>query len=150
MYLIKSFYNSGNKITIEDGIRVTRQSDELIVSDSYWGESDIQVGASADFSKLKSTDDRDGTLLTYVSEYIVQDLAHGLKKIWFYVDTYQPEKKEGYIIFINRAYESIRTNGQKIFGRYQYEIVALLKEGEYLEFDGNRIEFINNKLMLVI
>jgi len=120
----------------------------MIGVDNFWGRTDISVGNYADFSKLPAYGEMD-RLLSYVSEYSVEDYGDNYKKFYFNVSTYEPEKKEGYIIFVKFG-QNIETNGKKIFGRYPTEIVVVLKEGEYLEFNGKKVEVINEQLVLYI
>lgn len=152
MYLIKNIYLNHfiNTVIVKDGIRAIKSdgNKEIRVTDNYWGTSEVKVGDFADFSKLHVID-RNDILLSYSSEYNVCDIGDNYKNIIFNVSTYQPEKIEGYIIFIENETD-IKTNGEKLFGRYPHEIVAVLKDGQYLEFSGKRIEVISGKLVLFI
>lgn len=152
MYLIKNIYlnNFIHTVIVKNGIRAVKSDSnkEILVTDNYWGSSEIKVENFADFSEFQIID-RNNILLSYTNEYSICDIGDGYKKIIFNVNTYQPEKIEGYIIFIENEAD-IKTNGKKLFGRYPNEIVAVLKDGEYLEFSGKRIEVINGKLVLLI
>ena len=152
MYLIKniSFDHRTNNVKVENGIQIGILGKfKKIVRDDFWGETEVYFGDYVDFTKIPNINGL-YNLLSYVSEYKVENIGDGFKKFHFYTSTYQPDKKEGYIIFIKRSLKEIKTNGQKIFGRYPTEIVAVLKDGNYIEFDGRKIEVINKKLTLLI
>lgn len=152
MYLIKNIYlnNFIHTVIVKNGIRAVKSDNnkEILVTDNYWGSSEIKVENFADFSEFQIID-RNNILLSYTNEYSICDIGNGYKNIIFNVNTYQPEKIEGYIIFIENEAD-IKTNGKKLFGRYPNEIVAVLEDGEYLEFSGKRIEVINGRLVLLI
>lgn len=152
MYLIKNVYfdHRTNDVKVEDGIQIgILGNSKTIARDDFWGKTEVHFGNYADFTKIPTISGL-YNLLSYVSEYEVENTGDGFKKFSFYVSTYQPEKKEGYIIFIKQSLKEIKTNGQKIFGRYPTEIVAVLKDGNYLEFDGRRIEVIGVQLTLLL
>ena len=158
MYLIKNihFTDSGFAV-VDNGIEISKFKEELIATDEYWGKTNIiQLCDYADCSKFGRSHDGKNDLLSYVSvfepdnKHHVKDIGDGFKEFYFYVSTYQPENLEGYIVFIKQSKAEIKTNGKKIFGRYPNEIVAVLKEGNYLETGDRRIEVINNKLVLII
>lgn len=152
MYLIKNIYlnNFIHNVIVQNGIRAIKLNDnkKIQVTDNYWGSTEIKVGDCADFSNLPVID-RNNILLSYTNEYNICDIGDGNKNFIFNVNTYQPEKIEGYIIFIENETD-IKTNGEKLFVRYPNKIVAVLKNSQYLEFSGKRIEVINGKLVLLI
>ena len=152
MYLLKTmrFNQQTKNVEVEDGIRVylIEGFKYIISTDSFWGKINIHLGTYADYSKFPTYKEKE-QLLSYVSEYEVKECGDNYKEFYFNVSTYQPEMKDGYIIFIKFA-NDIKTNGKKIFGRYTTEIVVVLKDGEYLEFDGRRVEVIDNQLVLLI
>ena len=101
-----------------------------------------------DLSKLTALDEK-YLLLSYVNEYTVTDMEDGFKKIWFNLSSYARKGMEGYIIFLKHE-EDIKTNGEKIYGRYPTEIIVLLKEGQYLDFSGKHLKIIDGLLMVEI
>lgn len=156
MYLLKRIFAAdfGKAVGVENGILAKWIGEKIFVSNSYWGDAVVELEKYADCSKFEKTNDGNRFLLSYVSsfdssEWYVANVGDGFKKITFHISTYQPEKIEGYIIFI-QTFNNIKTSGEKIFGRYPNEVVALLKEGDYIEFEGRRIEVINSKLVLII
>ena len=152
MYLIKNIYcnNRTNEINIESGIKVViLEKNEVVVRDEFWGKTEINLGIFADFTKIPNINEG-FKLLSYVNEYKVEDIGDGFKKLFFNVSEYNGEKKEGYIIFVKKSINEIKTNGQKIFGRYPTEAVVILKNKNYHEFDNVRIEVIGEQLVLPI
>lgn len=153
MYLIKSIYFDSHTdcVKVENCIRILKSKDskKTLVSHDYWGKTNLHIGQFANISQFTKPDNK-YLLLSYVSEYSVKDLRDGFKELSFHVSTYQPDKIEGYIIFIKSSIDTIKTNGKKLFGRYLSEIVAVLKDGEYLEFSGKKIKVVDNHLILFI
>lgn len=152
MYLIKRIHSSGRRqdIRVENGIKVNQTGRKLVATNEFWGKTDIHLGDYADFSKFGKTHSGEFMLLSYVSCFTTQSIGDGFQKLDLHVNAYKQQEIRGYLVFMNRTLEEIKTSGQKIFGRRQNEIVALLKDGDYLEFDGRRIEVIDKRLVLLI
>lgn len=152
MYLIKNLYFEPltHNVNVEDGIQIgIIGTSKTCTGNDFWGKTEVLFGNYADFTKIPVSHGP-YHLLSYVSEYEVENIDDGFKKLSFHVSTYQPEKKEGYIVFIRQSPKEIKTNGQKIFGRYPTEIVVVLKDGNYLEFGDKRIEVIEGRLALLL
>lgn len=152
MYLIKNIYfdSRTKNVIVEDGIRVThcKGINQLFVYNQYWGKTKVYLGEFADFSRFPIIDE-EALLLPYINEYSVKNMADHFKELLFNVSTFQPENIEGYIVFVKHGLE-MKTDGEKLFGRYCDELVVVLRDNNYLEFDGKKIEVINNHLMLYI
>lgn len=149
MYLIKNIYlnRQTGEVKVENGIRVAKLDGHNInVVNPYWGEAETNVGCFSDLSKLTAIDEK-YLLLSYVNEYIVTDMEDGFKKIWFNLSSYKRKGIEGYIIFL-RHEDDIKTNGEKIFGRYPTEMIVVLREGQYLDFSGKHVKMIDGLLMV--
>ena len=152
MYLIKNIYldKKTNCVVVQDGIRIAKIKSSSItrleVFNSFWGQTQINLGEAADFSKMEEVE-KNQFLLSYANEYEVENLPDGFKKIEFNVSMYEPKKVEGYIIFVENE-QKILTNGKVLFGRYPKEVVAILKEGEFVNISEKKILVINNKLVL--
>ena len=152
MYLIKNIYldKNTNCVVVEDGIRIAKIKSSMItrleVFNSFWGQTQINLGEFADFSRMKEIEENQ-LLLSYTNEYDIENLPDGFKKFEFNVSLYETNKVEGYIIFVENE-EKILTNGKVLFGRYPREVVAILKEGEFIKISGKEILVINNKLVL--
>lgn len=152
MYLIKNIYldNDTNCVVVEDGIRIAKIKSSLItrleVFNSFWGQTQINLGEAADFSRMKEIEENQ-LLLSYINEYEIENLPDGFKKFEFNVSVYDPNKIEGYIILVEKE-QKILTNGKVLFGRYPSKVVAILKEGEFIKISGKEILVINNKLVL--
>ena len=151
MYLLKNitFSEFQKGIIVENGIRVSQIGDKIISRNDFWGITDINPGDFADYSKFEKLEDN-LFLIPYVNTYSCTNIGDGYKKLSFNISTYQPNKIEGYIVFIEHTLKDIETNGKKIGGRYPHEIVVVLTEGNYIEFDGKRVEVINNRLVQII
>ena len=148
MYLLKSISYDPNikSVLVEDGIKCYIKRDNVVyVPDSFWGETEIYLGINAS-KQFEYYEEK--YLLQYSNEYSVTPLEDNFKKLDFNVIEYE-ENIEGYIIFVKYG-EDIKTNGEKLFGRYYNEIVVVLKDKEFLEFCGKRIEVIKNRLYLLI
>ena len=151
MFLIKKIklINLGKDVHVEDGIRVSKIENELVAGDIYWGGSRV----FAPDSKLVKTKNENEFLLPYVTAYpLASDIGDGFKEITFILNEYKDFVPPimGYLIFIERSNGEIKTDGEVLFRRFFTEIVAILKEGNYIEFEDRRVEVINNKLMLTI
>ena len=152
MYLIKNIYfnQRTNDLKVENGIRIQIFGKvKTIVRKMFWGTTEVCLDKCADFTKLPNINGL-YHLLSYANEYKVTDIGEGFKDFFFHVGIYEPDEIEGYIVFAGQASEEIKTDGEKIFGIYPNEIVVVLKNGNYLEINGRRIEVINNQLMLII
>ena len=128
MYLLKNVYLSPmtENVMVENGIRATLlKNKELRTHNDFWGRTEIHLGEFADFSKFAEMERKRVYLIPYISEYEVKDIFDGFKDFYFSISTYQPDKVEGYIIFIKKA-RDIKTSGKKLFGRDTDEIVAIL------------------------
>ena len=160
MHLLKtiSLCDMGRSVRVVDGVRAVKMKDHYRISDPFWGDADITIDKYADVATFSKTDNENEILIPYVTsfayspktDYYVKDIGDGFKKIWFHVNGYIPDKIEGYIIFIKKSIGEIKTSGNIIYQRYHTEMVVLLEEGNYLNFEGKKIEVINNKLVLVI
>lgn len=115
MYLIKSIYFNplADCLKVENCIRIPKSTDskKTLVSHDYWGKTNLHIGKFADISQFTKLDNK-YLLLSYVSEYDVKDIRDGFKEFSFHVSTYQPDKIEGYIIFIKSSFDNIKTNGK--------------------------------------
>lgn len=153
MYLLKNVYidHESERIIVEEGIEVCRLGDskELVVVDQYWGATDFHIGDYFDFNDLVPTDEKNHYMLPYISDYAVKNMGDGFKFFLFNVTSYKEDKVKGYIIFIKYALD-IKTSGNKLYGRYPCEMIVLLKDGDYIEFENEKLEVINNKLILYV
>lgn len=152
MYLIKNIYldKNTNCVVVQDGIRIAKIKSSSItrleVFNSFWGQTQINLGEAADFSKMEEVEENQ-FLLSYTNEYEIENLSDGFKKISFDVSRYELKKTEGFIIFVQNE-EKIQTNGKVLFGRYPRDVVVLLEEGQFIKISGKEILVINNKLVL--
>ena len=142
MYSLKTIYfdHQTNDVKVQNGIQIgLLGNSKAIARDAFWGKSDIHFGDYADFNQIPTINEF-YKLLSYISEYEVENIDDGFKKFSFSVSTYQPEKNYGYIVFIQNSLKEIRTTGKKPFGRFPTEIVVVLKDGDFLEFEYRRFE----------
>jgi hypothetical protein len=149
MYLIKDVgFTLNGKLCVCDGIRAKmfKPSNRIFICNPFWGMADVEVEAHADFSQFPATDSEIEGLFTYANFINIKCLGAGYKELSFYVSTYQPEKVQGYIVFVPACW-NIETNGQKIAGRTPAEGVFLLQEGQYLLLDGQKIEVTQGQLI---
>lgn len=144
-----SFGENGN-VGIENWIRITRNRHGLIPIDNFWGTTEIRQNGHVKFSYSSDLEYDAYLLLSYVNEISALDMNNELKKLIFHIGNYEPETKEGYIIFVKKSAVDINTNGKRVFGRTLKEGVIILKNGEYIEVGERRIEVVNNQLMLYI
>lgn len=142
MYSLKTIYfdHQTNDVKVQNGIQIGLLcNSKAIARDAFGGKSDIHFGDYADFNQIPTINEF-YKLLSYISEYEVENIDDGFKKFSFYVSTYQPEKNYGYIVFIQNSLKEIRTTGKKLFGRFPTEIVVVLKNRDFLEFKDRRFE----------
>lgn len=153
MYLLKelSYEPLLSKFRATNGLQVLMRENSVTAWPGMWGETEINLGIFADISKfeqLQKNNNRD-YFMTYANEVAMEeDSVNKRKKLILNVSTYQPDKIEGYIVFIRRQ-NDIKTNGEKLYSNLACAIV-ILKEGQYVEFEGKRAEVINQKLYLQV
>lgn len=148
MYLIRQLTTRNNQVEVAKGLEMVDIGQKNFkFFDEWWGTSFVNLGMFADLSKFEKLG-KNIYLLSYVSEYAVTELCGNFKNFFFSVNKYDPDNIEGFILFIRNS-QNIKTNGQKLFGRYPYEMVVLLKEGQFVEFSGQKVEMIKGKLSLV-
>lgn len=147
MYIIKNICldHKTECLEIEKGIPVGITPPKAVSMYGWWGKTEIHLGDNVDYTKFPSAFGA-LNLLSYTNKYEVEDLNDGLKKFKFDVNEYEENNIEGYIIFVRFAHDDLKTNGEKLFGRVSTEIVVLLKEGDFLEYDNERIEVIGGQL----
>lgn len=156
MYLLKTlgFAELGKYVKVGNGPRMLKGKDyRYEISYPFWGTAIVRLGSKFDEKNIEKDDDG-YYRLNYITCMLGGDvtgieIGDGFKQFNFYVNEYTPDNIEGYIIFIPKM-PHIKTSGQRIFGRYPNEIVAVLREGDFLEFEDKRVEVRDSKLMLVI
>lgn len=150
MYLLKniSLNHTTKSVVVDPGVQFVRVNHSYIFLNEFWGSTDLLVGEFADFNRLPVIAENK-FYLSYVSEYFATKLPDSYTNICFSLSAYEPEKIDGYIVFINSE-NNISTNGEKLFGRYPTEIVVVLKEGQYLTFSEQKVEVQDGKLKLTL
>ena len=150
MYLLKnlSLNHTTQSVVVNPGVQFVRITQSHIFLNEFWGSTDLQVGEFADFTRLPSIAENK-FFLSYANEFSVTKQPDGYINLFFNLSTYQPDNIEGYILFIGSE-SDIRTDGEKLFGRYPTEIVVLLKEGQFLEFSKQKVEVLGGKLKLTL
>lgn len=144
MFLIKKIVlseNSESVLIAEDGIRTYAMENpiKLVLSWGFWGPTEVVCGDNFKLSVLPKSNMSHEVFLTYANSCEVEEIENGNRKIMFFVDEYQTENIEGYIVFIDKVLGTIRTNGQKIGGKYNNEMVVILREGKYLQIEEHQI-----------
>lgn len=139
MYLIKQMAlakNLESAFIAEEGIKmyVAEKPKSLISVCGFWGDAEAFCGDNFDLAMLPKDEVSRGVRLTYANSYEVKNVGDGFKKIDFFVDKYQPDSIEGYILFAEKVISDISTNGEVIGGRYGNEIVVVLRESQELKF----------------
>ena len=154
MFLLRKILISetGSEIILKSGIEVFATTQGLICADSFWGDTIINVDSKVDYlENFEKTNVRGGRRLEYVSAYYCFDALNSLKRFIFYVEDYDLNKLEGYILFIKRSvkHENIKTNGTLLFNLYPHEIVIELKNSQYIKIDEAYITIEGGKLNLI-
>lgn len=140
-----------NSIEVEEGIQIAylNEKKSFIPYNEYWGTSQIHIEEYVDKQKFNKTKD-DFILINYVNEYKVEDWKNdGYKKLFLNIGN-ENKEIDGYIIFIPSSSNCIKTNGEILFQRYPNEIIAVLKNGNYLSFSNKIIKVLENELVIVI
>lgn len=153
MFYLKTLsHNLFKERIIENGIRCAKleESSTVIAAPGFWGETEIHIGDFAAEEKFEKGYMPNEMWVSYATEYNVEDLGDGFKKIVIHASTFNLGEVEGYLVFSARNIKNVKTDGKKLFQRYLNEIVVELKEGQYLECDSGRVEVHNGKLMLVL
>ena len=149
VYLIKDVGLTLNReLCIRDGIpaKLFRPSNRILVSNPFWGMADVEVEAHAELDQFPNMNDENDVLLSYANTVNVKCLGAGYKELCFYVSSYQPEKVQGYIVFVPACWK-IETNGQKLAGRAPNNGVFLLVEGQYIVIEGKKLEVSQGQLV---
>lgn len=153
MYLLQtlSVDQKTNRALVQFGIRAEtlEKVQKAIAKDEFWGETEIILEDNSDFCfdpKQKGKD----ALLKYVNSFNVEDLKDSFKKLHFTVGKRDDRKFEGYIIFIKSSSTNIETNGEKLFCRTSNEIVVVLKDEQYVKFEGLEFENYRNHFVQVL
>lgn len=148
MYLVKNvFTDQQGNVTITNGVAATETSPRnLEIIGSFWGKEEIKIGEACDLEKMKGMIEHYLNVF-YVNEYKVQALYK--KQIKFYINEYEPENIEGYIIFI-RHEENIKTDGEILYQKWPTEIIVVLKEEDYIEFADKRLIVLNDTIWLQV
>lgn len=138
MYLIKQIAlakNLEDAFIAKEGICMgSAGNPKKLISWGFWGDAVASCGDNFDLSMLPKDGEGCTVRLTYANSYEVSNVGDGFKKIHFFVDKYQPDEIEGYILFAERVIADIWTSGEIIGGRYGNEIVVVLRKGQELEF----------------
>lgn len=153
MYLLQtlSVDQERNKAIVQFGIYagVLERVNKAILKDEFWGQTEIILEDNSDFCfdpKKKG----EYTELSYVNSFKVEDLEDGFKKFHFTVGKRDDRKFEGYMTFIKSSSTDIETNGEKLFSRTPNEIVVILKDGQYVKFEGLEFENYHNHFVQVL
>ena len=123
---------------------------------SFWGTAEALLGDNFDFDILPKEDDGRRVRLTYANSYEVKVCHDGDRDFVFFVDKYQPDEIEGYIVFVNSVGVDFSTNGEKIGGKHHGEIVVVLREGQELKITERfskvkkTAKVVNGQLLLTI
>jgi len=150
MYLIKSITlteNSESVFVAKDGMNVYAMTDPIKLGFpwGFWGPTEVICNDDFDLSVLPKAQMKHEVYLTYANSYEVSDVGNGNREIKFFVGKYDPDNIEGYILFVDKVIGSIRTNGQKVGGKYNNEIVVVLREGRYLQIEEPKHECVEFK-----
>lgn len=117
---------------------------KVFVKDEFWGKTEIVLEDNSDFGydpKKKG----EYVLLPYVNSFEVEELEDCFKKFYFNVGKHSTIV-EGFIVFIKSSSMEIETNGEKLFGKTSNEIVVLLRNNQYVEFDGNHFQNLGGRM----
>lgn len=149
MFLVKNLWYDYEKamVVVEEGINCLNVRGRIEIPNCFWGKSEAWLGECANVEDIFHNEDKEGWLV-YVNEITKETLEDGWVKLLFNVSTYE-ENIEGYLIFVKYC-KNIKTDGEILFSRYHSEVVAKLKEGQYISLNGKKLEVINGKLMMYV
>lgn len=155
MFLIKRIAlveNSESVFIAKDGMGVYAMTEPIKLGFpwGFWGPTQVICNDDFDLSALPKAKMSHEVFLTYATSYEVADVGNGNREIKFFVGKYEPDNIEGYILFVDRVIGNIRTNGQKIGGRFNNEIVVVLREGRYMQIEEPKQEYNELKTAEVI
>lgn len=144
MYLIKNIYQNPDTkdVIIQNGIRVKQLNNgETVVLNSYWGHSCITTRDNPEFTE------KNGDLyMCYTNDFDVTELSRDEKKFLFGLGNFEKDNVEGYIVLIRYA-KQLKSTATKIFGRHQTELIAIMQEGEQIDFgEGHKIRILQGVL----
>lgn len=103
MYLIKNIYFDyrTNDVKVENGIQIgILGKSKTIARDDFWGKTEVHFGDYANFTKIPAISGF-FNLLSYVSEYEVENIGDGFKKFSFHVTHISPRKKKAILSLSN-------------------------------------------------
>lgn len=154
MFLIKELsYNhfmQHNVVNNGLSLAIDEEKNNKLFCSYFWGGTEVEMGPFFDRNKIEKTAFALETRLTYINEYFVKKDSENKVVMELKVSKYEPNNIEGYFIIIRKNSRKITTSGEKIFGRNENEIVAILREGDYLIYDAGKIKVINGELVLVL
>ena len=148
MYIIKTIFYDAicQRVDIRNGLIVNDVDlleGKAEILQRFWNESYIYFGEGINFSELENYNGK--KLLSFAKHYKFDD-----DKFYFWVEKNESINKEGYIIFIKHVNSEIKTDGTIICEKYTTNTAILLQDGNYIEIDNNKIEVVNNQLMMHI
>lgn len=149
MFLIKEININMLEDTVKiiHGLTTYKINNKYEVKNCFWGKSEVFVGKFIDELLIRKNDGKH--IISYANEIVIKNLDDNYKQIDFNISAPDKNNINGYIIIIKYG-ENIKTDGSVLFRRYPTEIVAMLKEGNYLEVYNKRFEVINNKLCMIL
>lgn len=149
MYLMKTLRidKQTDSIDVENGIPCALINGKLIAYDEFWGKTEIICGNYADWDKIKKNTN-DEYILSYCNEINAIEDKDGFKKLL--INTSVPNSIDGFIIFIKYTNDPIKTNGEKLFGRYPNEGIFILKNDQEIILDNHKIKVFDSSLYLNI
>ncbi len=146
MFLIKQICvnNMERRVQVEDGLTVAKIGKEVCsLPSAFFGKITLNSGA---FPKQ----DRMETTIVSCQSYFTRPIGDGYIELClfdsdepkFFKTNINDEEFVGYLIFVRKSLEDIKTNAEVLFMRYPTEIVCVMKKsGDYIEVDGFRFEY---------
>lgn len=135
------------RVYVEDGMTVVKSGKGTWSTSEFWGAITLNSGA---FPKQEHT----GTKIVSCKSYFTRPIGDGYIELCLFDDgenqfsrtNIDDEPFVGYLIFVRKSLEDIKTNADVLFMRYPTEIVGVLKKnGDYIEVDGFRFEYEDNR-----
>lgn len=150
MFLIKQICvnNMERMVYVQDGMTVAKVGKETHSLSNFWGAITLNSGA---FPKQDCSE----TTIVSCQSYNVRSIGDGFIDLSLFDDegnqfsrtNIDDEPFVGYLIFVRKSLEDIKTNADVLFMRYPTEIVGVLKKnGDYIEVDGFRFEYEDDRV----
>lgn len=149
MFLIKQICvnNMERKVYVEDGMTVNKIERNLRPS-NFWGSITLNSGFLPKQDSIKIVSCQSYCINRIDKDYYI-DMSLFDSENQFSKTNIADEQFVGYLMFITKALEDVKTNAEVIYMRYpaKIDLISVLKkDGDYIEIGSFRFEYEDNRV----